>query len=111
MKYLPILAVSVVVAACAAQPPAGVQPVGKSARSPQEVAQCISQKWADRSQQPVTLQTTIANDQAFDVLLPGERPGGAAALVQPDPSGNGSWVGIRDGGAYRHAAIDINDCL
>jgi opacity protein-like surface antigen len=110
MKHLPILAVSVAVAACAAQPPAGVQPVGKSARSPQQVAQCVSQKWADKSQQPVTLQNRLANDQAFDVLLPGERPGGAAVVIQPDPSGKGSWVGIR-GSGYRDATADVNSCL
>lgn len=111
MKYLPILAVSVVVGACATQPPAGVQPVGKSARSPNDVAQCVAQKWADRSQQPVTLQNRLANDQAFDVLLPGERPGGAAAIIQSDPAGKGSWVGIRGGDAYHDATIDINGCL
>lgn len=112
MKYLPILATSVVLAACAAQPEAVVQPVGNSARAPKVVAQCIAQKWADKQQQPVTLQNELANDQALDVLLPGQKPGGAAAIVRPATTGSGSWVGIRTGGgAYREAAADINGCL
>lgn len=112
MKYLPIMAVSVLFSACAMQPPAGVRPIGKSAKAPAEVAQCIAQKWADTSQQPVTSQVTIANNQGVDVLVPGQAPGGAAAVVRPAWRGPGSWVGYRAGGtANSDATGDINGCL
>jgi hypothetical protein len=60
----------------------------------------------------VTVQSALANNQGLDVLLPGQQPGGAAAIVRPATTGSGSWVGIRTGGReYRDAAADINGCL
>jgi alkyl hydroperoxide reductase subunit AhpF len=56
------------------------------------------------------LQNRLANEQAFDVLVPGERPGGAAAIVQADPNSKGSRVDVR-GSIARDAVADINACL
>jgi hypothetical protein len=119
VKYLPkiVLAAAVTAAlgACANQPiPAGAQSVGTSQQPPNAVAQCISKKWADKSQQQVISQTTMANNQAVDVYVPGQQPpNGAAALVRPAWSANGkTWVGYRAGaGASGDATGDISACL
>ncbi len=110
MKYLPILALTVAISACAATPP--VQQVGTSQQPPRVVAQCIAQKWADQSQQQVIAQNTLANDQGVDVYVPGQQPpAGAAATVRPN-SGTGSWVGFRSGGsAGGDASGSIQACL
>ncbi|MGF7135744.1 hypothetical protein P3T40_007253 [Paraburkholderia sp. EB58] len=113
MKYLPLIALTVAISACAAQPPAGVQSVGQSQQPPKAVAQCIAQKWADSSQQQVVSQDTMANDQAMDVYVPGQQPpSGAAAVVRPAYSGSGTWVGFRsNGGAGSDATGAISGCL
>ena len=113
MKYLPLIALTVAISACAAQPPAGVQSVGQSQQPPKAVAQCIAQKWADGSQQQVVSQDTMANDQAMDVYVPGQQPPtGAAAVVRPAYSGSGTWVGFRsNGGANSDATGAITGCL
>lgn len=104
---------TVAISACAAQPPAGVQQVGTSQKAPKVVAQCVAQKWADKSQQQVVSQDTLANDQAVDVYVPGQQPpAGAAAVVRPNWSGPGSWVGFRASGATGSDATgDIQTCL
>ncbi|EDZ98256.1 conserved hypothetical protein [Burkholderia sp. H160] len=100
MKYLPLVALTVAVSACAAQAPAGVQSVGQSQQPPRAVARCIAQKWADSSQQQVVSQNTLANDQGIDVYVPGQQPpNGAAAVVRPSYTGQGTRVGFRAGGA------------
>lgn len=113
MKYLPILAMTVAISACAAQPPANVSQVGTSQQPPKVVAQCIAQKWADKSQQQVVSQDTLANDMAADVYVPGQQPpNGAAAVVRPNYSGPGSWVGFRAAGSGGSDATgDIQACL
>jgi hypothetical protein len=113
VKYLPILALTVAISACAAQTPPGVSPVGTSQQAPKVVAQCIAQKWADKSQQQVISQNTLANDMAADVYVPGQQPPtGAAAVVRPNYSGSGTWVGFRAAGAAGSDATgDIQACL
>ncbi|SAL61851.1 hypothetical protein AWB71_03486 [Caballeronia peredens] len=113
MKFIPLLAMTVAISACAAQPPAGVQQVGTSQKAPKVIAQCVAQKWADKSQQQVVSQDTLANDQAVDVYVPGQQPpSGAAAVVRPSWSGSGSWVGFRaSGAAGSEATGDIQTCL
>jgi hypothetical protein len=113
VKYLPILAFTVAISACAATPPAGTQQVGTSQQPPKVVAQCIAQKWADQSQQQVVAQDTLANDQAIDVYVPGQQPPtGAAAAVRPAYTGPGTWVGFRSGGAGgSDASGSIQGCL
>jgi hypothetical protein len=112
VKYLPLIALTVAISA-AAQTPAGVQSVGQSQQPPGVVAQCIAKKWADKSQQQVVSQNTLANDQAVDVYVPGQQPPtGAAAVVRPAYTGKGSWVGFRSGGAAgSDATSDISACL
>lgn len=113
MKYLPIIAMAVAISACAAQPPAGVQSVGTSQQPPKVVGQCIAKKWADKTQQQVVAQDTLANDAAMDVYVPGQQPpNGAAAVVRPSYSGKGSWVGFRaNGAAGSDATSAISSCL
>ncbi|PXW27428.1 hypothetical protein [Paraburkholderia caballeronis] len=115
MKYLPLIAITAALAACANQPiPTGAQSVGTSQQAPTAVAQCIAQKWADRSQQQVVSQTMLANNQAVDVYVPGQQPpNGAAAIVRPAWSANAkTWVGFRAaGGAAGDATGDIGACL
>ncbi|KXV09903.1 hypothetical protein CR51_09745 [Caballeronia megalochromosomata] len=113
MKFIPLLALTVAISACAAQPPAGVQQVGTSQKAPKVVAQCVAQKWADTSQQQVVSQDTLANDQAVDVYVPGQQPPtGAAAIVRPAWSGSGTWVGFRaSGAAGSQSTGDIQACL
>jgi len=111
VKYLPILAFAVAISACAAQP--GVSQVGTSQQAPKVVSQCIAQKWADKSQQQVISQVTLANDMASDVYGPGQQPpSGAAAIVRPSTAGGATWVGFRTaGGAGGGATGDIQGCL
>ena len=113
MKYLSLIALTVAVSACAAQPAANVQSVGQSQQPPGAVAQCIAKKWADSTQQQVVSQNELANDQAVDVYVPGQQPpNGAAAVVRPGRTGQGSWVGFRAGsGASSDAAGSISACL
>ncbi|WP_321791128.1 hypothetical protein [Caballeronia sp. J97] len=113
MKLIPLLALTVAISACAAQPPANVQQVGTSQKAPNVVAQCIAQKWADKSQQQVVSQDTLANDKGVDVYVPGQQPpNGAAAVVHPAWSGSGTWVGFRaSGAAGSQATGDIQACL
>lgn len=113
MKYLPILALTVAISACAAQPPMGVSQVGTSQQPPKVVAQCIAKTWADKSQQQVVTQDTLANDMAADVYVPGQQPpAGAAAVVRPSYTGPGSWVGFRAAGSSgSDAASGIQSCL
>ncbi|SAK94518.1 hypothetical protein AWB77_05415 [Caballeronia fortuita] len=113
MKFIPLIAMTVAISACAAQPPAGVQQVGTSQQAPKAVAQCVAKKWADASQQQVVSQDTLANDQAVDVYVPGQQPPtGAAAIVRPALTGSGTWVGFRaSGGAGSQATGDIQACL
>ena len=114
MKLSPLIALTVAVSACAAQPPAGVQSVGTSQQPPAAVSKCIAQKWADKSQQQVVSQDTMAFDRAMDVYVPGQQPpNGAAAVVRPSYQGSGTWVGFRpgSGGGGGDATGDINGCL
>jgi hypothetical protein len=113
VKLLPLIALTVAISACAAQPPAGVQSVGQSKQPPKAVGTCIAQKWADGSQQQVVTQNTLANDQAMDVFVPGQQPpNGAAAVVRPSYSGPGTWVGFRaNGAAGSDATSAISGCL
>jgi len=112
VKYLPILAMTVAISACAAPSP-NVSQVGTSQQPPKVVAQCIAQKWADKSQQQVVSQDTLANDMAANVYVPGQQPpDGAAAIVRPNYSGSGTWVGFRAAGsAGSDATGDIQACL
>lgn len=123
MKYLPRIvttavstaALSAALAACAApNVPTGTQSVGTSQQPPYAVAQCIAQKWSDRSQQQVVSQTALANNQAVDVYMPGQQPpNGAAAIVRPAWSNTAkTWVGFRaGGGAAGDTTGDISGCL
>ena len=113
MKYLPLIALTVAISACAAQPAANVQSVGQSQQPAGAVAQCIAKKWADASQQQVVSQDELANDQAVDVYVPGQQPpDGAAAVVRPSRTGQGSWVGFRaSSSASSDASGSISACL
>lgn len=113
MKYAPLLALTIAISACAAQPPAGVQQVGNSSKPPKVVAQCVAHAWADKTQQQVVSQDVLANDGAVDVFVPGQQPpNGAAAVVRPAPQGPGTWVGFRaSGSAGSEATGDIQACL
>jgi hypothetical protein len=107
MKY-PFIALVLAVSACASQPPSDVHVVGQSHLPPKAVAQCIALKWANNSGQPVYSQYMLANEQAFDVYVPGQQPPGGASAVVRQASG-GSWVGFR--GADSNASSTINQCL
>jgi hypothetical protein len=116
VKYFPLIAMTAVLAACAApNVPSGTQSVGTSQQPPAAVAQCIAQKWSDRSQQQVVSQTALANNQAADVYAPGQQPpNGAAAIVRPAWSQTAkTWVGFRAGagGMGSDATGDISGCL
>jgi len=116
VKYLPLIAITAALGACAApNVPTGTQSVGTSQQPPAAVAQCIAQKWSDRSQQQVVSQTALANNQAVDVYMPGQRPpDGAAAIVRPAWSHTAkTWVGFRAsaGSAGTNATGDISGCL
>lgn len=110
MKYLPLIALIVATSASAAD--TGVQNVGQSQKSAQDVSACIAKTWADKSQQQVVTQNVLANG----LYVPGQQPpNGAAAVVRPAFSGNAkTWVGFRagsSGAADGAAAGDINSCL
>lgn len=114
MKYLPLIALIVATSASAAD--TGVQNVGQSQKSAQDVSACIAKTWADKSQQQVVTQNVLANGLAADVYVPGQQPpNGAAAVVRPAFSGNAkTWVGFRagsSGAADGAAAGDISSCL
>jgi hypothetical protein len=113
VKYAPLLAFTIAMSACAAQPPAGVQQVGTSTKAPRAVAQCVAHAWADKTQQQVVSQDVLANDQAVDVFVPGQQPPtGAAAVIRPSVQGKGTWVGFRaSGAAGSQATGDIQACL
>ncbi len=115
MKTLPLLVVTAaVLSACANQPmPPGAQAVGTSQQPPEAVAQCIAQKWADKSQQQVVSQAVLANNQAMDVYVPGQQPpNGAAAVVRPAWAADSkTWVGFRSGGGAGGDTSDISACL
>ncbi|MEI6002870.1 hypothetical protein H3V53_39015 [Paraburkholderia bengalensis] len=113
MKSLSTLAIACVISACAAQPPTGVQSVGTSQQPPRSVGHCIAKKWADRTQQQVVSQNTLANEMAMDVYVPGQQPpNGAAAVVRPNYQGSGTWVGLRASSAGGSDAMsDVNSCL
>jgi hypothetical protein len=116
VKLLPLLVViATAMSACANQPmPPDTQSVGQSQQPPAAVAQCIAQKWADRSQRQVISQAVLANNQAIDIYVPGQQPpNGAAAVVRPAGTGNSkTWVGFRaSGGAGSNATGDISACL
>ncbi|SAL33854.1 hypothetical protein AWB73_03131 [Caballeronia turbans] len=115
MKLLPVLVVTIAVSACATQPmPPSAQSVGESQQSVAAVSQCIAQRWANQSQQQVISQVIVANNQAMDVYVPGQRPpDGAAALVRPSWTGNSkTWVGFRPGaGGSGDAGGAVGSCL
>lgn len=115
MRYPLLVLATAALGACASQAPTGSQSIGTSQQPPATVAQCIAQKWADRSQQQVISQNLLANDQAIDVYVPGQQPpNGAAATVRPAWSSQGkTWVGYRagNGGAGTDATSDISGCL
>ncbi|TAM00455.1 MAG: hypothetical protein EPN70_22300 [Paraburkholderia sp.] len=119
MKYVCVIFVVATLDACASQPlPMSAESVGTSLHPSVAVAQCIAQKWADRSQQQVISQTMTADNQAIDVYMPGQRPpDGAAATVRPSWSPNNkTWVGYRAGSGAnvangRDATSAITACL
>jgi hypothetical protein len=114
VKYLPIIALTIAVSACATQPTDHFASIGNSAKAPKDVAVCIASSWATKTQQPIVSQTTIANDMGVDVLVPGQPPGGSAAIVRPAMQGNGTWVGFRSAdGAVPGPDVtsDISACL
>lgn len=114
MRYIPFIALSAVLGACATQPGADVQSVGDSQQSVRAVSQCISQKWANKSQQQVVSQDVLAGDQAVDVYVPGGHPpDGAAAVVRPArTSGQSAWAGWRAGASASSDPVDdIKACL
>lgn len=113
MKIVSITVAAAALCACAAQPPAGVQSLGTSQQPPSAVGHCIAQRWADKTQQQVVSQITLANNMAMDVYVPGQQPpNGAAAVVRPNYQGPGTWVGFRSsGGAGSDAMPDVSACL
>ncbi|KAF7961328.1 hypothetical protein AWV80_34465 [Cupriavidus sp. UYMU48A] len=115
MKYPFIVAITTAaLAGCAMSPytPPPTQEtraIGESKLAPKDAAQCIAQKWAQSTQQQVWMQYMLANDQAFDVYVPGQQPPmGSAAVVRKSPTGAGSWLGFR--GADSGAAGAISEC-
>jgi len=116
MKYPFIAALaSTFLAGCAMSPytpppTAETRAVGASQLAPKAAAQCIGQKWANSTNQQVWMQYMLANDQAFDVYVPGQQPpAGAAAVVRKAPTGNGSWLGFR-GNDTGGAASALSQC-
>ncbi len=117
MKYPFIVALAtaaVTVAGCATSPyipppTQGTRPIGESKLAPKAAAQCIGEKWAQSTGQQVWMQYMLANDQAFDVYVPGQQPpAGSAAVVRKSPTGSGSWLGYR--GADSGPAGAISQC-
>lgn len=62
LLLFPLLALTVAISASAAEAPPAMQQVGTSQKPPAAVAQCVAQKWADKSQQQVVSQNTLANN-------------------------------------------------
>jgi len=90
-------------------PTAATRAVGESKLAPKAAAQCIGQKWADATKQQVWMQYMLANDQAFDVYVPGQQPpAGSAAVVRKSANGPGSWLGFR--GDDSNAASALSQC-
>ncbi|CAG9180050.1 hypothetical protein [Cupriavidus pampae] len=84
--------------------------VSESKLPPKAATQCIAQQWANAKQQTVMMQYMLANDQAFDVYVPGQQPpNGEAAIVRQSAKGTGSWIGYR--GSDSSASAAINQCL
>lgn len=117
MKHAFIIALTTAaIAGCATTPsptaPAPAQDtraIGESKLAPKAAAQCIAGKWAQTAGQPVMMQYVLANDQAFDVYVPGQQPpAGAAAVVRPAATGTGSRIGFR--GADSGAASGLGEC-
>lgn len=116
MKLPFILALATAaIAGCAAPSPFTPPPtqdtraVGQSKLEPKAAAECIGKQWMQSSGQQVWMQYMLANDQAFDVYVPGQQPpAGAAAVVRKSPAGAGSWLGFR--GADSGAAGAISQC-
>lgn len=113
MKYPFIIAVAAAVTGCATSPytpppTAQTRAVTQSKLAPKAAAQCIGQQWANSSGQQVWMPYMLANDEAFDVYVPGQQPpAGSAAVVRKAPNG-GSWLGFR--GADNGAAAALNQC-
>lgn len=115
MKYPLIVAVAATaLAGCAMSPHTppptpGTRAIGESQLAPKAAAQCIGQKWADSTRQQVWMQYMLANDQAFDVYVPGQQPpNGSAAIIRKSPTGAGSWLGFR--GSDTGAAEALGQC-
>ncbi|KAI3591218.1 hypothetical protein D9X30_3899 [Cupriavidus sp. U2] len=117
MKYPVIVVLAVATLAGCANMPAPYTPpptpttraVGESKLAPKAAAQCIGQKWADATNQQVWMQYMLANDQAFDVYVPGQQPpAGSAAVVRKSTNGPGSWLGFR--GDDSNAAGALSQC-
>jgi hypothetical protein len=115
MKYPFIVAITTAaLAGCATSPytPPPTQDtraIGESKLAPKDAAQCIGQQWAQSTGQQVWMQYMLANDQAFDVYVPGQQPpGGSAAVVRKSATGPGSWLGSCD--ADSGAAGAISQC-
>jgi hypothetical protein len=111
MKYLPTAVLTMAIVLTGVQTSAQAQQASTSTKPPKEVATCIAQAWADKTQQSVTMQNTLANDQGIDVYVPGQQPpNGAAASVSPAGNG-GSRVWYRAAGQGGDAGSDIAGCL
>lgn len=115
MKTPFIFAIAVAaLAGCAASPytpppTSATTAVGESKLAPKAAAQCIGQQWANTSNQTVMMQYMLANDQAFDVYVPGQQPpNGSAAIVRKSANGPGSWIGFR--GSDTTASGAISQC-
>ncbi|WER45604.1 hypothetical protein CupriaWKF_15095 [Cupriavidus sp. WKF15] len=118
MKHPFIIALTTAaIAGCTTTSPSPITPpptqdtraIGESKLAPKAAAQCIGGKWAQSSGQQVMIQNMLANDQAFDVYVPGQQsPTGAAAVVRTSATGTGSWLGLR--GADSGAASAIGQC-
>lgn len=116
MKYPFIVALAAAtLAGCATSPytpppTPTTRAVGESKLAPKAAAQCIGQKWADATNQQVWMQYMLANDQAFDVYVPGQQPpAGTAAVVRKSANGPGSWLGFR-GNDSGNAAAALSQC-
>ncbi|WP_423199631.1 MULTISPECIES: putative periplasmic lipoprotein [unclassified Cupriavidus] len=115
MKYPIILALAAATLGGCAMSPYTPPPstetraIGNSKLAPKAAAQCIAQQWAASMRQEVWMQYMLANDEAFDVYVPGQQPpNGAAAVVRKAANGQGSWLGFR--GADSAAAGALSQC-
>lgn len=83
-----------------------MQQVGTSQKPPAAVAQCVAQKWADKSQQQVVSQNTLANNQAVDVYVP--QPATAdRRRGHRTPGSIGSELVGRQSGNRRHSGLPV----